>query len=98
MKKLVFGFIGLAFIVGGCSSAREDREVRVIHEHYVYVINMNNAPGARFNRGRGFNQSKGIDPRYDHKPGQLKPGNRLNQSKGIDPRYDHRSGSARPTK
>ena len=50
-------------------------------------------PNPRFGQSKG-----GIDPRYDHKPGQAKPGKKLSQSKGIDPRYDHKPGMMPPKK
>ena len=106
MKKIsvVFGCVVLALILSGCSVNEEVKEIMVIHEHHIYVHNVNQMN--RFNPGmmrrpmpgQKFNQSKGIDPRYDHKPGQQRPNRRLNQSKGIDPRYDHKPGMMPPKK
>lgn len=102
MKKLsvicCFAVIGL--ILGGCSSTKETKEVKVIHEHHIYVHNIDrnmmrrSMPGQRPNQK--FGQSKGgIDPRYDHKPGQGRPNRKLgNPGRGIDPRYDHKTGAA----
>ena len=45
-----------------------------------------------------FGQSKGIDPRYDHKPGQGRPQKLGNPKSGIDPHYDHKPGMMPPKK
>ena len=97
MKKLsvICCFVVIGLIFSGCSSTKE---VKVIHEHHIYVHNVDrnmmrrSIPSQRPNQK--FGQSKGgIDPRYDHKPGQGKPNRKLgNPSRGIDPRYDHKTG------
>ena len=74
MKKfaVICGFVGLALMVNGCSSSNQ--VIRI--EHHVYFHNAPMMHGARLNQNRPnrrFNQSKGIDPRYDHKPGMMPP-------------------------
>ena len=107
MKKtiVVCGLVGMAMIFAGCSSTKEVKEVKIIHEHHIYVYNVHPRMNPRTRQmsmkrnNPRFNQSKGIDPRYDHKPGQARSGKKLDQSKGgVDPRYDHKPGMMPPKK
>lgn len=42
MKKtsVVCGLVGIALILAGCSSTKEVKEVKIIHEHHIYVHNV----------------------------------------------------------
>ena len=110
MKKLgIFcGLVGLTVILAGCVSTKEVKEVKIIHEHHIYVHNNQvnrihrmhsntNPKSSRKGNQKFGNPKGGIDPRYDHKPGHGRPNKKLGNSKNeIDPRYDHKTGSNKP--
>lgn len=87
MKKmnLICGLVGFSLLVGGCSKTNETKEIKIVHEHHIF-IHSNNAMDKNHRmhgdmkrmheqkRNQKFGQSKGgIDPRYDHKPGMMPP-------------------------
>lgn len=82
MKKInvVFGLALMMILFTGCSSPKE---VKIVYEHHYYIHVNHNAmnqtgfkpmPMRKQNfkpSSNKFGQSKGIDPRYDHKPGMM---------------------------